>query len=187
MRRALDTENSSQDRRLWQGALAEPGRNKGCFDRRRSRTRRAREVDRVEGSSTCARGACRALAAISYTVTPRVGALVWWGATCQSGGLTRLACPCASRNPLRLPRPCNLMCIHDDRRGVKRVLKIRRHEGGKEAVELELHVYRIHTPSPDTAPPATTSHNNHTTPKSDNNNNYKTTPPGPPICPPAPC
>ena len=79
MRRALDTENSSQDRRLWQGALAEPGRNKGCFDRRRSRTRRAREVWIGWRAHPHARRACRALAAISYTVTPRLGAQVWWG------------------------------------------------------------------------------------------------------------
>ena len=89
-----------------------------------------------------ARRACRALAAISYTVTPRVGALVWWGIRPCQGGATcvkvrldehvhGLACPCASRNPL--PRPCNLMCLHDDRRGVKRV---RKHDSG--VVEREL-------------------------------------------------
>ena len=50
-------------------------------------------------------------------------------------------------------------------------------EGREEAVERELHVYRIHTPSPHGA----TSHD------TNNTNNYKTTPPGPPICPPAPC
>ena len=57
------------------------------------------------------------------------------------------ACPCASRNPL--PRPCNLlMCTP------------RRSEGGiiTRAPRVQLHVYRIHTPSPHTAPPATTSH-----------------------------
>lgn len=107
--------------------LAEPGRNKGCFDRRRSRTRRAREVWIGWRAHPHARRACRALAAISYTVTPRLGAQVWWGSGRVRGHVSVRRSHTFSL-PLRIaqPTPSSLqpyVTPHDDRRGVKRVLK----------------------------------------------------------------